>query len=72
MSKKEMAEVGVKNVPSSLQESVEALKKDQDFLKEGNVFTEDLINTWIERKEEEIRESSGYPTPYEYHQYFDA
>ena len=33
--------------PGSLDEALEALEKDHDFLLKGDVFTEDLIDTWI-------------------------
>jgi glutamine synthetase len=72
MNKQEMLDIGIKHVPSSLRESIDALIKDNDFLKNDNVFTDDLIQTWIESKEEEITNSGCFPTPYEYHQYFDA
>ena len=38
----------VPQVPASLEEALDALEADQDFLKAGGVFTDDLIDTWIE------------------------
>ena len=40
----------VPQVPSSLDEALRALEADQDFLKAGGVFTDDLIETWISYK----------------------
>ncbi|MGH8248818.1 MAG: type I glutamate--ammonia ligase, partial [Gammaproteobacteria bacterium] len=37
----------IKTVPGSLEESLAALEKDCDFLMKGEVFTPDLIETWI-------------------------
>jgi len=69
---KQLAELGVKSVPSTLEKAVEALEKDHAFLLEGGVFTEDAIEAYVERKKEEW---TGYllrPTPYEFVHYFDA
>lgn len=63
----------VKQVPSSLEESLAALEKDHDYLLQGGVFTEDLIETWIDYKQKkEIDAIRLRPHPYEYHLYFDA
>jgi len=62
----------IPHVPGSLEESLEALKNDHDFLKAGGVFTEDLIETWIEYKQEnEISELKLRPHPYEFFLYYD-
>ena len=37
-------------MPGSLDEALEALEKDHEFLLKGDVFTEDVIETWIEYK----------------------
>src|SRR5262245_1185518 len=42
----------VPQVPGSLEEALDELENDQDFLKVGGVFTEDLIETWITYKRE--------------------
>lgn len=61
------------NTPGSLQESLAALKADSGFLMEGGVFTEDLIDTWIDWKQQnEIDPVALRPTPYEFFLYFDA
>jgi len=62
----------IKTVPGSLEEAINALEADHDFLMEGGVFTEDLINIWIEYKR--VREIDAVrlrPHPYEFYLYFD-
>ncbi len=62
----------VPQVPSSLDEALEALEIDQDFLKVGGVFTSDLIDTWIAYKREtEIDAIRLRPHPYEFQLYYD-
>ena len=53
--------------------SLEARKKDHQYLLEGEVFTKDLIDTWILLKEEkEIPQVMLRPHPWEYHLYYDV
>lgn len=61
---------GIKLVPSSLSEALDELERDHDFLTQGNVFTPDLIETWVEIKRAEIAEQQLLPTPKEYETYF--
>lgn len=68
----ELAELGVKGVPSTLAESVAALEKDHAYLLEGGVFTEDVIEAWVDQKKEEWTGYLQRPTPYEYYHYFDC
>jgi len=66
----ELAKVG--QVPSSLEEALQALKDDQDFLKVGGVFTDDLIETWIAYKTlNEIDAVRLRPHPWEFMLYYD-
>ncbi len=63
----------IPNTPASLEEAMEHLKKDHAFLLEGGVFTEDLIQGWIDYKVEyEIKPMALRPHPYEFHLYYDA
>ncbi len=63
----------VKTVPGSLEESLEALEKDHKFLLEGDVFTQDVIDVWIEyKREREIDAVRLRPHPYEFYLYFDS
>lgn len=59
----------IKSVPGSLSESVAALEKDNAYLFDGGVFTEDLLDAWVDLKKTEIQEGSLRPTPYEFYQY---
>jgi glutamine synthetase len=62
----------VKNVPGSLAEVLDALESDHDFLLEGDVFTEDLVETWIEYKRtNELEAVQLRPHPYEFFLYHD-
>ncbi len=63
----------VPNTPGSLRESLDALAKDHAFLLEGGVFSEELIQTWIDYKtKNEIDEISFRPHPHEFHLYYDS
>jgi glutamine synthetase len=62
----------VKTVPGSLEESLNALEKDHQFLLEGDVFTKDVIDVWLEyKREKEIDAVRLRPHPYEFYLYFD-
>jgi glutamine synthetase len=63
---------GVKSVPGSLAEVLDALEADHEFLLKGGVFTEDLIGTWIEyKRERELEAVQLRPHPYEFFLYHD-
>ena len=71
MSAEEAA--GIQQVPGSLEEALNALKNDHEFLLRGDVFTKDLIDTWIDYKiENEVEPMRLRPHPYEYALYLDA
>ena len=60
-------------VPTSLEESLQALKDDHDFLLRGDVFTEDVIDTWIWFKQtREVQALRERPHPWEFATYFDV
>ena len=62
----------VPQVPGSLEEALSALEADQDFLKAGDVFTDDLIETWVNFKRlKEIDEVRLRPHPWEFMLYYD-
>ena len=64
---------GIPNVPASLEEALTSLKEDHDFLMKGDVFTEDVISTWIEYKmDEEVDPMRSRPVPHEFMLYFDV
>jgi glutamine synthetase len=59
--------------PRSLDGSLEALENDQEFLLRGEVFTEDVIDTWIWYKREyEVEALRVRPHPYEFTLYYDV
>lgn len=71
LSPEELAKVP--STPGSLEGALEALRKDHDFLLAGGVFTEDLINTWIEYKlDNEVNPMRLRPHPYEFALYYDG
>ena len=60
-------------LPTSLEESLKALKKDHEFLLKGGVFSEDLIKCWIERKMvTEVEAIKNRPHPYEFQLYYGS
>ncbi|MFW2331039.1 MAG: type I glutamate--ammonia ligase [Nitrospinota bacterium] len=62
----------VPSLPASLEEALEALKDDHQFLLQGEVFSEDLIEKWIDYKmESEVGELRKRPHPYEFTMYYD-
>ncbi|WP_235840452.1 type I glutamate--ammonia ligase [Corynebacterium yudongzhengii] len=63
----------IETVPASLESALEALAEDHDFLLEGEVFTEDLIQAHIDYKmDEEITPSRLRPTSQEFELYYDC
>jgi glutamine synthetase len=70
MSKEDLKEIP--HVPGSLAEALDSLEKDHEFLTRGEVFTDDVIHTWIEyKRENEINELALRPHPYEFFLYYD-
>lgn len=62
----------IEALPKSLEEALEELKKDYDFLLKGNVFDEHFINTWIKYKtEKEVKKVIPVPSPIEFQLYYD-
>jgi glutamine synthetase len=70
LSPQELAEVP--HMPGSLEEALDALEKDHEFLLRGDVFTKDVISTWIEyKKDRELNQVRLRPVPYEFFLYYD-
>jgi glutamine synthetase len=62
----------VKSMPGSLDQALDALEKDHDFLLKGDVFTKDVIETWLEYKRKaEVDAIRLRPHPWEFALYFD-
>lgn len=70
LTKEELA--ALDHVPSSLEEAINALEADHQFLLEGGVFTKDVIETYIEYRREEILQLRLRPHPFEFHLYSDV
>ncbi|HVC38833.1 MAG TPA: type I glutamate--ammonia ligase [Candidatus Dormibacteraeota bacterium] len=63
----------VGDLPGSLEEVLAALEQDQPFLYEGDVFTPDLVDTWIAlKREREVDPVRLRPHPYEFMLYADC
>jgi len=63
----------IKSTPGSLEEAINALEKDHDYLLKGGVFTEDLIEMWIEyKRKNEINYVKLRPHPAEFILYYDV
>lgn len=59
-------------MPASLEEALDALDADHDFLLKGDVFTEDIIQTWLGyKRENEVDAIRVRPHPYEFALYYD-
>jgi glutamine synthetase len=62
----------IPSAPGSLDEALEALKNDSAFLLRGDVFTQDVIDKWIEYKiENEVNDVKLRPHPHEFFLYYD-
>ncbi|WP_263367057.1 type I glutamate--ammonia ligase [Edaphobacter bradus] len=62
----------ITSTPGSLGEVLDALEKDHDWLLEGDVFTPDVIETWLSyKRERELAPVNLRPVPYEFFLYFD-
>ncbi|MBI1936636.1 MAG: type I glutamate--ammonia ligase [Ignavibacteriales bacterium] len=57
-------------LPRTLAEALDALELDHDFLKRGNIFTDELLDQWVKVKTEEIQAIGTMPHPFEYKMYF--
>ena len=63
----------IPQVPGSLDEVLDKLEADHEFLLEGGVFTEDLIETWIDYKRTQgDRPGAAAPDPHEFDLYFNC
>ncbi|MDY6851692.1 MAG: alcohol dehydrogenase catalytic domain-containing protein, partial [Thermodesulfobacteriota bacterium] len=71
LSPEELADVPT--TPGSLEEALQALEDDHEFMLKGDVFTQDAIDMWLEYKlEREVDEMRLRPHPYEFYMYYDC
>lgn len=68
MDEYELRKYNIKSLPRDLYEALEELRSDNDYLKP--VFSQDLIDTFIELKTKEFLEVNHYPSPIEIYRYF--
>lgn len=62
----------IRQAPETFEQALHALEKDNDYLKAGDVFTDELIQHWIDFKfKKEITEVALRPHPYEFHLYYE-
>jgi glutamine synthetase len=62
----------VPKTPASLEEALDTLRRDHEFLLQGEVFTGDVIDTWIwYKREKEVDALRLRPHPFEFALYFD-
>ncbi|HWU44793.1 MAG TPA: glutamine synthetase, partial [Bdellovibrio sp.] len=63
----------IPSVPGTLEESLNNLLQNSSFLRKGDVFSEDLLETWVQQKiDKEVRPVQQRPVPYEFHLYYDC
>ncbi len=63
---------GIPSLPASLEEALNHLEGDHEFLLKGDVFTEDNIRLWLDyKREREVNPMRLRPHPYEFALYFD-
>ena len=63
----------IKQLPGSLDVVLDALEQDHAFLRKGDVFTQDLIDAWIDyKRKNEVDAIRLRPHPWEFALYFDA
>ena len=63
----------IPTLPHTLDQSLQALEENHEFLLKGDVFTQDLIDTWIEyKRENEIDPLRLRPHPLEFEMYYDC
>jgi glutamine synthetase len=64
---------GIKSTPANLEEAIRALEEDHEYLLRGDVFTEDVIRTWIDyKRERELDFVRVRPHPAEFALYYDV
>ena len=62
----------VPSMPGSLEDALDTLENDHEFLLKGDVFTKDVIETWIEyKRSKEVDALRLRPHPYEFFLYYD-
>ena len=68
----EEKQAALRSVPASLEEALEALKEDHEYLLAGDVFNEELIDSWITEKMKEVNQLNRRPHPIEMCMYYNV
>jgi glutamine synthetase len=58
------------SIPTSLEEALDALKEDHDYLLDGGVFDEELLDSWIIEKTKDVLAVRNRPHPFEMNLYY--
>ena len=61
----------LKHLPTSLEQALDALEADHDYLTAGGVFPESLLENFIKTKREECRQLAAIPHPAEFDRYYN-
>ena len=62
----------IPTLPHSLDQALDSLEEDHEFLLKGDVFTQDLVETWIDyKRENEVDPLRLRPHPLEFEMYYD-
>ncbi|MBN2134939.1 MAG: type I glutamate--ammonia ligase [Acidobacteria bacterium] len=61
----------INHLPRDLEEALDALEEDHDFLLKEDVFPKELITQWIKLKRQEVKDIATRPHPFEYQKYFN-
>lgn len=67
----ENGDTSIHFLPRNLNEALDALAADNDFLRRDNMFTDELLDQWVRIKQEEIMSIGTMPHPFEYKMYFN-
>jgi len=62
----------IKHAPASLDEALDALEQDHDFLLKGGVFSKDFLMNFIAGKRAEAADEAKRPTASEFYRYYDV
>lgn len=65
-------EKSIPTIAANLEEACQQLNEDRDFLKKGDVFSDDLIDGYLELKQEEIERLAQTPHPVEFDMYYSV
>jgi glutamine synthetase len=66
----EAEQARLESIPTSLEEALEALQEDHEYLMAGGVFNRELIDSWVEEKTKEVVAVRNRPHPFEMNLYY--